>query len=126
MKLDEKKSQQVKSHISMCANCAKLHSDFASVLNLCEEDFNEAAAPPNSQALWCRINNIIETEIRPEIEAEQLKVETKVSIWSSIWNSSLRFSPSQIAAAVLGIAIISSLLTVVGIKSFIPSDDEIR
>lgn len=121
--LSEKKSLAVEAHISACTECEQLREDFASVLNLCEESFAEAAAPPNPQALWCRINNIIENEIQPEIEAAETKRKTKRSFLANIWNSNWKFSPGQIASSVLGIALISSLLTVVGIKSFIPARD---
>ena len=65
--------------------------------------------PPNSQALWCRINNLIESEIKPEpppvVEVPRRR----------IW----RLSFARLAAsASLGIAVISSLLTIVGIKNY--------
>ncbi len=122
--LSEKKSQAVQTHISMCADCAKLHEDFASVLNFCEDSFPETTIPPNSQALWCRINNIIESEIKPEIEAEEIKQKATLGFISQSWNSNWQFSPMQIASSVVGIALISSLLTVVGIKSFIPVHED--
>ncbi len=121
--LSDKESQAVQTHLSICADCAKLHEDFAMVFNLCEDNFVETPAPPNSQALWCRINNVIENEIKPEIEAEETKRRIAPSFFSRVWNSSWHFSPTQVVSSVLGIALISSLLTVVGIKNFIPSED---
>jgi hypothetical protein len=71
--------------------------------------------PPNSQALWCRINNIIESEIKPETEEPQPSPVRRG--WS--------FSFSQVGAAALGVAIISSLLTIVGIRNYFePSADD--
>jgi len=121
--LSAKESLAVKTHLSICVDCAKIHEDFAMVFNLCEDSFSEADEPPNPQALWCRINNIIENEIKPEIEAEETKRKNKSGFLTRVFNSSWQFSPTQVVSSVLGIALISSLLTVVGIKNFIPSED---
>lgn len=114
--LREKIAAEVETHLSLCAECAELHEDFAGILGFCEKKgVTEETAPPNAQAMWCRINNVIETEIKPEIVKESEQVKAKNRIWS--------FSFSQIATALVGIAIISSLLTFIGIKNATePSD----
>ena len=116
--LEAQDTQNVKTHISVCAECAKLHEDFAAILGFCDETFAEDSVPPNSQALWCRINNIIETEIKPEIETEKAKKIPQPNWFQRLLNSEIRFSASQMAASVFGIALLSSLLTIVGIKNF--------
>ncbi len=118
--LDAQTSESVKTHFSMCEECAKLHEDFTSVLGFCDETFSEDSIPPNSQALWCRINNIIETEIKPELaEQEEAKQKAAQPGWfSKLWNSQLQFSTSQVLTSFFGIALISSLLTIVGISNF--------
>lgn len=123
--LDVQTSESVQMHFSVCAECAKLHEDFASIVGFCDEEFAEDSIPPNSQALWCRINNIIETEVKPEIAEEQKIKEEKAkpSWFARVWGSQLQFSTSQVFASFLGIALISSLLTIVGVKIFSsPSD----
>ncbi|MBX7173419.1 MAG: zf-HC2 domain-containing protein [Pyrinomonadaceae bacterium] len=110
--LQEKVASELETHLSLCAECAELHEDFAGILLMCDKKgVTEDTMPPNAQAMWCRINNIIETEIKPEIvkEKEQEVIKKKNRIWS--------FSFSQIATAIVGIAIISSLLTFIGIKN---------
>lgn len=81
------------------------------ILDFCDLEESEYAPPPNPKALWCRINNLIETEVAPEILKE---AETKEAEKKRRW----QFSFSQVFASMLGIAIVSSLLTVVGIKNF--------
>lgn len=113
--LEEKVSAEIETHLGLCRECAELHEDFAGILVFCEKKgVTEETAPPNPQAMWCRINNIIETEIKPEIKKEEVKTQ-KRKIWS--------FSFSQLATAIVGIAIISSLLTFVGLKNAdVPGD----
>lgn len=110
-------SSSIKTHISICVECAKVCEDFAVILDSCRLELeNETAEtlPPNSQALWCRINNIIESEVKPApVEPEVRKG------WFS-----RGFTFSQLASAVAGIALISSLLTVVGVKNYFEPSGE--
>lgn len=116
--LDEKISANVQTHLGVCAECAKVCEDFAVLLDVCHfEETVEEIIPPNSHALWCRISNVIETDVKAELKAEEQKKhqeEVKQGWFSKVWQLSF----SQVASAVLGIALISSLLTIVGIKNY--------
>jgi hypothetical protein len=116
--LDETSSANVKAHLAMCAPCAEICEDFASIIGFCGEPTNTEIPPPNSQALWCRINNIIETEIKPELEIVSAPKSGRLSL---LWNRTWSLSMTQAFSAVMGVAVISSLLTVVGIKNFVLS-----
>lgn len=107
--LEEKVSIDVQTHLAVCLECAKVCEDFAMILDFCNLDEAEHSLPPNSKALWCRINNLIETEIPPAPPTEIKKEEIKKG-----W----QFSFSQVFALILGIALVSSLLTIVGINNF--------
>lgn len=125
--LDAQTSQELQTHFSVCAECAKLHEDFASIIGFCDETFTEDSIPPNSKALWCRINNIIESETQTELavevqqqreEQQKQKAQTRAGFFARISRSRVQFSLSQLVTSVLGIALVSSLLTLVGIKNF--------
>jgi negative regulator of sigma E activity len=89
------------------------------ILDFCVEEEAEQILPPNSGALWCRINNIIETEVKTEIEKEKIEAEPAPQGWGSkVFSNSWQMSFSQVFASFLGIALISSLLTIVGVKNF--------
>ncbi len=114
--LEAQESLTIQKHFALCAECAATCEDLASILDFCGESPTDAVIPPNSQALWCRINNIIETEARSEL-AQETKVEDekkKSGFFVGGWN----FSFSQLAVSVIGIALISSLLTVIGVRNF--------
>jgi hypothetical protein len=116
--LDETVSSDIRMHLAVCAPCAKVCEDFAMILDFCQLDEFEDSLPPNPKALWCRINNLIETEIKPELVEEKQPEQVHKSWFSRIWSNSWQFSVSQVASAILGIAVISSLLTIVGIKNY--------
>lgn len=106
-------ASEMRTHLATCAECAKMCEDFAMILDFCDLDETEYSLPPNSKALWCRINNIIETEI-PNETAPPIEPEKSPRRW--------QFSFGQVFASILGIALVSSLLTVVGIKNYSASD----
>ncbi len=115
--LDEVTAAGVRTHLSLCPGCAKLCEDFSVILESCRNTDPSEIVPPNSQALWCRINNLIESEttIEPEIEEPQPH-----GWFSRGWNLTL----SQAGAGVLAVALISSLLTVVGIRNYLEPSGE--
>jgi len=113
--LEQQVSSEIQTHLAVCIECAKVCEDFAMILDFCNLEETDYSLPPNSKALWCRINNLIETEIAPQI-AQETKEETKTK---KAW----QFSFSQVFASILGIALISSLLTIIGIKNFSAPQD---
>ncbi len=111
--LDLQVASDVRMHLAVCAGCAKMCEDFAMILDFCDLDETEHSLPPNSKALWCRINNLIETEISSTLPPA-VKEEKPKRSW--------QFSFGQVFASILGIALISSLLTIVGIKNYSAGD----
>lgn len=118
--LDETITSSVKAHLALCVECAEICEDFASIIGFCGIPSNTEIPPPNSQALWCRINNIIETEIKPEQEIIRAPKPSRLSL---LWNRTWSLSLTQAFSAVMGVAVISSLLTVIGIKNFVLSGE---
>ncbi len=116
--LEESGSLNVRRHLAICAECAKVCEEFAMILDFCALDdaAEEVCLPPNSKALWCRINNIIESEIEPEAVLQKEAVKT--GFLSRFRQNSLRFSFSQVLLLVVGIGLLSSLLTVVGFTNY--------
>ncbi len=116
--LDEKQSAKVHAHLALCVECSEIHADFSGILGIYDKPPVEEPKIPNSRALWCRINNVIETEIKPEIGAGQTPEQRRG--WFA---RNVSFSFGQIATAVLGIAVISSLLTFIGLRrAILPTD----
>ena len=106
--LDETASMSLQTHLCVCAECAKICEDFAAILDTCQVEKPSEIIPPNSRALWCRINNIIESEAKRDPHPTE-----PPKGWFG-----RSFTFSQVGSAVLGIAVISSLLTIVGIKNY--------
>jgi hypothetical protein len=112
--LDEVRAAAVREHLAVCDPCAKVCEDLASIVDLCKAELPDESVPPNPDALWCRINNIIESEIKPEPAPEPVP---RRRLW--------RFTFPQLASAVLSVALVSSFLTVVGIRKYLsPASDD--
>jgi len=105
--LEQSQAADVRAHLADCAECAYVCEDITSILDVCTTEIPSEIVPPNSQALWCRINNIIENEVKI---APPEPVKPRGRFW--------RFSFPQLAASMLCIAIISSLTTAVVIRRY--------
>jgi anti-sigma factor RsiW len=112
--LEEVRAGALRTHVAICAACAKLLEDLSSIMFTCAADDASDLVPPNSHALWCRISNTIESEIKP------LPLEPQTP-QRRFWSLSL----PQLASAVLCVAILSSLLTIVSVRNYMqaPADD---
>lgn len=106
----------IEEHLTICFDCAMYQEDMTRILECCDDVREYLEEPPNSQALWLRISNIVESEQQALTLAESknvVHVSPKTGWWSRSWSLSLQ----QMTSAVLGIAVITSLLTVVGLQN---------
>ncbi|MBK8465038.1 MAG: zf-HC2 domain-containing protein [Chloracidobacterium sp.] len=108
--LDEERSAHVREHLGMCNACAHVCEDLASIIDVCATESPSELLPPNSKALWCRISNTIENEKKPDIVPPAEEPQRR------LW----RFSFVQGATAVLCIAVVSSLVTIVALQAYLP------
>lgn len=106
--LDERQAVEVREHLGLCADCKRMCEEFTAIMDASASETSTELLPPNSQALWCRINNIIESEVKP---ARPLKAESQRGRF-------FQLSWAQLSAALVCIALISSLLTVVAIRNY--------
>ncbi|KXK02084.1 MAG: hypothetical protein UZ17_ACD001001453 [Acidobacteria bacterium OLB17] len=98
----------VRRHLAICPECAAVFEDLAAIFEACRTEGEDLLAPPNSPALWRRISNVIESEVRPVPPAEPETPSRR------FW----RFSLPQLATGFALIAVVSSLLTIVGIRAY--------
>jgi hypothetical protein len=127
-RLESTVSAQVETHLASCDPCAAIYRDFADLTQFCSGYQDQEIIPPNSQALWCRISNIIETESETAqaAQAAQAGVKKKKGFWAGTWEKRWQLSFSQAVTAVMCVAVVSSLLTVAGIRSVVhPANDQV-
>lgn len=104
--LAEGQAASVRMHLAECLECSYVCEDLSSFLDVCATEAAGDILPPNSQALWCRINNIIENDAKPVVPPEPPK--------GRFWQLSFL----QLSGAVACVALISSLLTVVAVRNY--------
>ena len=122
--LEETSSFEVREHLAVCEPCSKVCEDLAMLMDFCRLETEETVLPPNPQALWCRINNVIESEVQAETfreNKEKAQVAAETIQKGGRWN----FSFMQVASAVLFIAVVSSVLTFIGIRNYSVTDNDI-
>lgn len=99
----------IEAHLNGCVVCAEIRDDFVAITAFCQDHRGEYDSVPNERALWLRISNTI--------EAQGATAQTKVDMpsgagwWFRLMNTSWQFSFPKLAAAVVMIAVLASLGT---------------
>jgi hypothetical protein len=100
------------THIKECLDCDSVRQDLASIVGFCRTRRGEYEAPPNEQALWLRIRNVVEAELGQRTPQS----ERRPSFLSRLMGHSWELSLPQLAAATAAIVLLVSLTTVVGLR----------
>jgi hypothetical protein len=107
------------SHLEECLTCADVRSDLQSIISFCHSQRGEYTAPPNEQALWLRIRNVIESGANSVGLRTPPRGEGFLSKW---FGRSWELSLSQLAAAAAVIILVVSLSTIVGLRRYQKGD----
>ena len=101
------------THLKECLDCESVRQDLASIVGFCRTQRGQYEAPPNEQAMWLRIRNVIEAELPSRVVA---KPEPQRSFFSRLMGRSWELSLPQLAASTAAIVLLVSLVTVVGLR----------
>ena len=107
--LSHEDQTKLNAHLGECLECAGVRNDLQSIVGFCRTQHGEYAAPPNEQALWQRIRNMIEADASAVAVAP-----VRRGLWSNWVGRSWELSFPQLAASVAAIVLVVSLTTVVG------------
>lgn len=102
------------THLKDCLDCESVRQDLTSILSFCETHRGEYEAPPNEQALWLRIRNVIEAE-----NGHHVVTQTDVrqpSFLGRLMGRSWELSLPQLVSLTAAIVLLVSLTTVVGLR----------
>jgi len=103
------------THLKECLDCESVRQDLSAILGFCQSHRGEYETPPNAQALWLRIRNVVEAE------AANVKVKSKAprkSFLADLFGRSWELSLPQLASFAVAIMLLVSIVTVVGIRRF--------
>src|ERR1044071_9373928 len=112
------------THLKQCLDCDGVRQDLAAIVDFCQVHRGEYAAPPNEQALWLRIRNVIEAENGRRSAVAQTG-SAGPSFLSRWLNHPWQLSLPQLAASAVAIVLLVSLTTVVGLRRW-GSDTAVR
>ena len=101
------------THLRACLDCESVRQDLAAIVGFCRTRRGEYEAPPNEQAMWLRIRNVIESEPRGQTVVQS---ERQPSFLSRLMGHTWQLSLPQLTAATAAIVLLVSFATVVGIR----------
>ena len=102
------------THLKQCLDCDSVRQDLTSILSFCQTHRGEYEAPPNEQALWLRIRNVIEAENGSRVAAQTASREP--SFLGRLMGRTWELSLPQLASLAAAIVLLVSLTTVVGLR----------
>jgi hypothetical protein len=112
--LNHQDQTTLNAHLEECLDCADVRNDLQSIVGFCQTQRGVYAAPPNENALWLRIHNMIESGAGIAETVEPVRR----NFWSNWAGRSWELSFGQLAAAAVAIVLVVSLSTVVGLRRF--------
>jgi hypothetical protein len=102
-------------HLEECLSCADVRNDLQSIVAFCRSHRGEYSAPPNADALWLRIRNVIEAETPLPGNAAPVGPPAR-NFWSGWLSRSWELSMPQLAASAVALVLFVSLGTAVGLR----------
>jgi Putative zinc-finger len=104
------------THLKECLDCESVRQDLASIVGFCRTQRGQYEAPPNEQAMWLRIRNVIEAELPSRPSHIAANTEPQPSFFGRLTGRSWELSLPQLAASTAAIVLLVSLVTVVGLR----------
>src|SRR5215203_4557373 len=101
------------THLKQCLDCESVRQDLASIVGFCRTQRGQYEAPPNEQALWLGIRNVIEAENPSRVAANP---NPGTSFLSRLMGHTWELSLPQLAASAVAIVLLVSLVTIVGLR----------
>jgi hypothetical protein len=105
------------THLEECLECAEVRSDLNAIVSFCREQRGQYEAPPNEQALWVRIRNVIASNSAAS-DKPGAAVKQRTGWLSRMGHRSWELTFPQLAASVAGIIVVVALATGVGVHRF--------
>src|SRR5919205_3503235 len=88
------------THLKECLDCDSVRQDLASIVSFCRTQRGQYEAPPNEQALWLRIRNVIEAERSGAVVNNS---EPRRSFFGRLMGRSWELSLPQLATSTVAI-----------------------
>ena len=102
-------------HLRECLDCDEVRRDLQSIVAFCRTHRGEYSAPPNENALWLRIRNVIEAENQSRAASSSVQSQPGTS-WRDWFSRSWQLSLPQLTASVAALVLVVSVVTAVGVR----------
>lgn len=112
--ISQRDESTLNTHLKDCLDCQSVRQDLSAIVTFCQTHRGEYEAPPNEQALWLGIRNVIEAE-----NGHRVMVQTapaSPSFFRRLMGHTWELSLPQLASLTVAIVLLVALTTVVGLR----------
>ncbi len=120
--LNREDQSLLSAHLEECLDCVGVQDDLQSIVGFCRTHRGEYDAPPNEQALWLRIRNMVEAGAGAVAAAPVSDKPARSGFWKSWAGRSWELSFAQLTASAAVIVLVVSLSTIVGLRRYQSGD----
>ncbi|HEV2834113.1 MAG TPA: zf-HC2 domain-containing protein [Pyrinomonadaceae bacterium] len=114
--LSQRDESTLNTHLEACLDCDSVRQDLSSIVTYCQMHRGEYEAPPNEQALWLRIRNVIEAETGGRRRAAAQTDTRRPSFVGRLMGHTWELSLAQLASLTAAVVLLVSLTTVIGLR----------
>src|SRR5215216_7643806 len=100
--ITQRDESTLNTHLNQCLDCDSVRQDLASIVGFCRTQRGQYEAPPNEQALWLRIRNVIEAEIPNRVA---VNAEPRHSFFGRLMGHTWELSLPQLATSAVAIVL---------------------
>lgn len=112
----------IETHLVECENCAVLFAELSCIGDAAIDLREDLCEPPNADAMWLRISNVIEAESAYGKTAETtVSATASKGFFSQLANRSWNMNFGQMATAFAGVVVVTALVTVIGLQNLAPN-----
>lgn len=111
------------AHLEECLSCAGVHNELRMIVMVAHNEREYFVAPPNAQALWLRIRDVVEIDDYPPAQTPDIRrvaqrsMTANESSWSRLWNKRWELSLPQMTAALASLVVAVALITALGLQT---------
>lgn len=114
---------QLERHLVACLSCASVREELSAIVATARESREHLVAPPDERAMWLRIRDEIEADVRENARRTRERAASRAAasggLWARLAAKRWAMSLPQLATVTVGVAVAVALVTATGMRALL-------